>query len=44
MPESPPPLVEDEDKEPLVSLKEVYVDMVRNQQLDFENFQGKEVI
>jgi hypothetical protein len=26
------------EEQPLVSLKEVYVDMIRNQQLDYENF------
>lgn len=39
-----PPEDKDDDKEPLVSLKDVYVDMIRNQRLDFENFQGKQVI
>ena len=35
---------EEDDKEPLVQLKDVYVDMIRNQKLDFENFQGKQVL
>ena len=43
--QEPNPVQEEEDeKEPLVSLQEVYVDMVRNQKLDYENFQEKDVI